>query len=192
MGGTSRKYNIKTKDVTSELVKKYYAETRRWSNEKKDTVSQREEKLINVYLDITGQVSILQQRNLSKTLENDLADLKCSFCGKLSTSASLHKVHLRVHTGEKPFQCQYCEKRFIRKTSCTEHERTHTGEKPHSCKVCDKSFSQSGTLIRHQAGCVRISCGICPKKFVNNKKQLRKRIAHIDHHSRYSGALSLV
>ena len=47
---TSKKYDINYKDVTSELVKKWFEETER--REKRKAVIQREENLINVYLDI--------------------------------------------------------------------------------------------------------------------------------------------
>ena len=50
MGNTSLKYKIKRKDVTSELVKKWFEETER--KEKLEKVIEKEEHLINVYLDI--------------------------------------------------------------------------------------------------------------------------------------------
>ena len=50
VGCTSLKYNIKRKDVTSDDVKKWFEETER--KEKYKNALEREENLINVYLDI--------------------------------------------------------------------------------------------------------------------------------------------
>ena len=50
LGNTSRKYKKDYQDVTSEDVKKWFEETERKA--KKKGVIQREENIINVYLDI--------------------------------------------------------------------------------------------------------------------------------------------
>lgn len=57
--------------------------------------------------------------------------------------------HIRIHTGQKPFQCPICCRSFSRSDHLTTHKRTHTGEKPFSCDVCGRKFARSDEKKRH-------------------------------------------
>ena len=72
-------------------------------------------------------------------------------CGKAFAQKSHLDIHIRAHTGIKPFICREsnCGQRFSKSGNLRTHQRRHTGERPYHCNTCGKSFTQHGNLRAH-------------------------------------------
>lgn len=107
--------------------------------------------------------------------------VKCALCEKDFACNTNYKVHLRTHTGCKPYSCIVCVKKFANQQNLSVHMRSHTGVKPYSCRECDKCFSDASTLIKHRrihSGLRPFSCDVCGKTFSQSGNMKRHRKSH--------------
>ncbi|XP_069984131.1 myoneurin isoform X1 [Penaeus vannamei] len=78
--------------------------------------------------------------------------LNCYICGKNFPSQGQLEMHVRVHTGERPFKCDYCNKGFVQKVHLRTHLRTmHNMQEIQNtpCRICNAMLDGRAGLRDH-------------------------------------------
>lgn len=102
----------------------------------------------------------------------------CKYCNRGYKTKQLLEDHVRIHTGETPFECNKCSKKFRRRGGLLQHLRYHLQIRPFECNVCHRRFkskSHKNSHMKQHFGVKDYKCEDCGKDFVR-KDQLKKHI----------------
>ncbi|XP_013409383.1 zinc finger and BTB domain-containing protein 17-like isoform X4 [Lingula anatina] len=95
----------------------------------------------------------------------------CQICGKSYCTKSNMEIHIRYHTGERPYKCQICFKSYVGSFHLKRHMLIHQGQKLFKCNFCEKSFPRKDAYVSHMrvhTGEKPYKCRYCPEAFSHN------------------------
>eukprot|EP00347_Sterkiella_histriomuscorum_P020824 403336326 len=89
--------------------------------------------------------------NSQKTKHLKIEFYECPYpgCKKSFSEKGNLIVHMRKHSGDKPYKCQFCEKTFPSIGNCKDHERRHLKIRPYQCSICQTVYYRNYQLVKH-------------------------------------------
>ncbi|XP_067635473.1 zinc finger protein 91-like [Eurosta solidaginis] len=100
-----------------------------------------------------------------------LKQFACQLCDKTYKNSEALKIHIRKHTGERPYLCPECGKSFSDPSNLKQHILRHGDEKLFECPYCPLKFRCPNYVAQHKMiheGIKRHICDICGAGFTKS------------------------
>ena len=100
-------------------------------------------------MNATNVISLFKSLILHMRTHTGYKPYHCIQWDKAFTQNCILIRHLRTHRGDNLYQCNQCNKAFTQNNILITYMRTHTEEKPYQCNHCDKSFFGNSNFQKH-------------------------------------------
>ncbi|KAL3279354.1 hypothetical protein HHI36_016860 [Cryptolaemus montrouzieri] len=102
--------------------------------------------------------------------ERSNENVECPICKGVFVKSSL-EVHIRTHSGARPYSCLICNKDFTTRWNLKLHKWTHASRvsKPYKCDQCNGAFVRESDYISHMNSHKSIkpyTCNYCGARFI--------------------------
>ena len=107
----------------------------------------------------------------SDTVDRSTNQVQCHICGQYYKSRQNLAIHMRMHTGERPYNCSVCNKKFIQ----PHHLKAHLKSKHDIIMVTPTKPLREDEVVDTPEG-LRFKCQYCPKLLTSkNGRQKHER-----------------